>query len=172
MEALGEYLLPLIILLITATAFVKRLPAIDLFIEGATEAFKCMLMLFIRLSALVFSVKLLLNTQIFHVLSEKMAMIGKGTIPAELWPLILLNPVSGAASLAVTEEIYQLYGPDTAVGLMASVIQGSTDTTLYIVTVYFGAIGIKRTKEALSIGLAADFIGIITAVLVAKWFFF
>ncbi len=91
--------------------------------------------------------------------------------PAEITPLALIRPISGTAALSVTSEMIELYGPDSFLGRLASTMQGSTDTTLYILTVYFGAVGIKKMGDALKVGLIADFIGIIVSVIVVSWMF-
>src|SRR5690606_22806011 len=91
--------------------------------------------------------------------------------PSEVAPLALIRSISGTAALGVTAEIIQTYGPDSFVGRLASTMQGSTDTTLYILTVYFGAVGIKKMGEALKVGLIADFIGIIMSVIIVTWLF-
>ncbi len=168
---LAQYMLPVIIFFIICVAIVKQLPAIDLFVEGVNEALSIMKQLFPRLLALIFSVKLLLYSKLFEGITLGLTHLSLNIVPQDLWPLLILKPVSGSASLAITEEIFSHFGPDSSIGLMASVMQGATDTTLYIVTVYFGAVGMKRVKTALKVGLIADFIGIMTAVFIAKWFF-
>lgn len=168
---MAQYLLPVMVFVIICVAIVQRLPAIDLFVEGVNEALSLIKQLFPRLLALIFSVKLLLYSELFQVITSGLARLSLNIVPGDLWPLLILKPVSGSASLAITETIFSRFGPDSSIGLMASVMQGATDTTLYIVTVYFGAVGIKRVKTALKVGLIADFIGIMTAVFVAKWFF-
>ena len=168
---IAQYMLPVIDFIIILVAIVKRLPAIDLFVEGVNEAISIMIQLFPRLLALIFSVKLLLHSDLFDVMTSSLAHLLFNIVPADIWPLLILNPVSGSGALAMTEDIFSRFGPDSSIGLITSVIQGATDTTLYIVTVYFGAVGIKRVKTALKVGLIADFIGIMTAVFIAKWFF-
>ena len=85
--------------------------------------------------------------------------------------MIFLRPISGSASLATLNNIFSDYGPDSVSGLISSVIQGSTDTTFYVLTLYFGSIGIKKIKYALYAGLFADLVGIISAIIVVKFFF-
>jgi Uncharacterized membrane protein len=81
-------------------------------------------------------------------------------------PLGLLRPLTGAGSLAFTTDLIQTYGADSMIGRIASTIQGSTDTTLYVLTVYFGAIGIRRTRYALKVGLFSDAVGFLAAVFI------
>ncbi len=95
------------------------------------------------------------------MLKAPLDMIG---VPTEIVPLALIRPISGTGALAMTTDIIRTYGPDSFIGRLASTMQGSTDTTLYILTVYFGAVGIKRMGNALKVGLLADLVGIIAAI--------
>ena len=81
-------------------------------------------------------------------------------------PLGLLRPITGAGSLAYTTDLIKTHGPDSMISRIASTIQGSTDTTLYVLTVYFGAVGIRRTRYALKVGLFSDLVGFAAAVAV------
>ena len=90
---------------------------------------------------------------------------------SEIIPMIFLRPISGNASLSILNNIYSVYGPDSNLGLLASVIQGATDTTIYVLALYFGSVKIKNSRYALFCGLMADFFGIVSAFLVVKLFF-
>ena len=92
-------------------------------------------------------------------------------IPYQVLPIALIRPISGSASLAILNNIYELYGPDSFVGLLSSIMQGSTDTTFYVLTLYFGSIGIKKIKYAMWAGLFADFVGIVSSIIITKLFF-
>ena len=88
-----------------------------------------------------------------------------------IWPMVIFRPISGSASLAVLVDIFQVCGVDSLAGNMASIIQGSTDTTVYVITLYFSSVGIRRIKNALAIGLLADVAGISMAILLALYVF-
>lgn len=92
-------------------------------------------------------------------------------IPTEVVPLALIRPISGTAALGMTTDLIAVYGPDSFIGRLASVMQGSTDTTLYVLTVYFGAVGIKKMGDALKVGLLADLAGIIASVIIVTLLF-
>ena len=94
-----------------------------------------------------------------------------GIILFSIIPMIFLRPISGNASLAILNNIMKIYGPDSYLGLLASVIQGATDTTVYVIALYFGSVGIKNSRYALPVGLAADFFGIVAAFIVVSIFF-
>lgn len=93
------------------------------------------------------------------------------SIPTEVLPLGILRPLTGAGSLAFTADLIATHGPDSMIGRIASTIQGSTDTTLYVLTVYFGAIGIRKTKYALKVGLFSDLVGFLAAILICMYIF-
>ena len=86
-------------------------------------------------------------------------------------PLAIMRPVSGSSALAITTEIMKANGPDSLLGRMAATMQGSTDTTLFVLAVYFGAVGIKKTRHALLVGLFADAVGILAAIFICKLVF-
>ena len=92
-------------------------------------------------------------------------------IPSDILPLAFMRPASGTSSLAIATEIMNIHGPDSLLGRMAATMQGSTDTTLYVLTVYFGAVGIKKIRYALVVGLIADLAGILASVFVCKLVF-
>jgi len=92
-------------------------------------------------------------------------------IPSEVLPLGILRPLTGAGSLAFTTDLIQNFGPDSMIGRIASTIQGSTDTTLYVLTVYFGAIGIRKSRYALKVGLFSDLVGFFAAIFICLYIF-
>ena len=91
-------------------------------------------------------------------------------IPPECAPLLFLRPFSGSGALAVGSELMETYGPDSAVGRTAAVMLGSTETTFYVVGVYFGAAGIRKTRHAIPAALTADLVGFIAAAAAVRWF--
>ena len=92
-------------------------------------------------------------------------------IPVEIIPMALLRPISGNASLAILNNILAIYGPDSYLGRLASTMQGCTDTTIYVLALYFGSVGIKKGGHALPVGLFADFMGIIATLIIVSIFF-
>jgi spore maturation protein B len=91
--------------------------------------------------------------------------------PTQILPLMIVRPISGAASLGVVADLLKTHHPDSYIGRLASIMQGSTDTTFYVLTVYFGAVGIRKTRYAAGVGLAADVVGFLTALWACNWFF-
>lgn len=105
---------------------------------------------------------------IMDLLKPAFSAIG---LPAEVVPLALIRPISGTAALGMTTDLIAVYGPDSFIGRLASVMQGSTDTTLYVLTVYFGAVGIKKMGDALKVGLLADLIGVVASIIIVTLLF-
>jgi len=91
--------------------------------------------------------------------------------PTEVLPLMIVRPLSGAGALAVTADLLKTHHPDSYLGRLASIVQGSTDTTFYVLTVYFGSVGIRKTRYAASVGLLADCVGFVAALYACNWFF-
>ena len=166
------WMIPIIIGFILLYATFKKVPTYETFVEGGKEGIK------IAISIIPILVGMHVAISIFRaagaldiqVESVRPAMQAIG-IPAEIVPLSIIRPISGTAALGMTTDMIATYGPDSFMGRLASVLQGSTDTTLYVITVYFGAVGIKKMGDALKVGLLADVVGIIVSILVVTIFF-
>ncbi len=122
--------------------------------------------------AMIFSLNIFIKSGIlnnlFDLLKPILSLIN---VPKETFPMMILRPISGSTSLAYLNDIMKNYGPDSKAGILGSVIQGSTDTTLYVITLYFGSIGITKIKHALWAGLIADLIGIVSAIIIVNIMF-
>ena len=161
-------ILPLLILIIIGYASFK-INVYDSFIEGAKEGFDNCLTLFPTLLAMILGVNILINSGIIELLFK--IILNITSIPTEAILLGILRPISGGSSLALLNTIYLKYGPDSLLGIICSVLQGSSDTTFYVITLYFGSIGIKKIRYALKAGLLADLIGVIVSILVVLLLF-
>ncbi len=158
----------LVLLIICYGAF-KKVNVYDSFIQGSKESFDLVFTIFPPMLAMIFSVNILIESNFFNYIFFLLKPIQ--FLPNEIFPMMLLRPISGSASLATLNSIFSKYGPDSLAGLIGSVIQGSTDTTFYVITLYFGSIGVKKIKYSLWAGLFADLIGIISAIVVVKMVF-
>ncbi|MCM3766516.1 spore maturation protein [Neobacillus niacini] len=164
--------IPILIGFILLYGTFKKVPTYESFVEGGKEGIK------IAVSIIPFLVGMLVAISIFRAsgalealmnwIRPFMNMIG---VPSEIVPLLLIRPISGTAALGMTSDLIAVYGPDSFIGRLASVLQGSTDTTFYVLTVYFGAVGIKKMGDALKVGLLADVVGIIVAIVVVSIIF-
>ena len=165
---MSDFVLPILVLIIIVSGLLKKVNIYDTFVKGAKESFPMILNLFPGLLAMILGVNIFINCGLLNLLSK---FFNFGNIPTPILSLALVRPISGGASLAITSNILSTYGPDSYIGRLASVIQGSSDTTLYVLTLYFQTVGIRKIKYALKAGLIADLIGIIVAILVVKILF-
>lgn len=169
---LSVWVIPIFILIILLTAIKKQLPAYELFVEGGKEGIEMAFSLLPFLVGMIVSITILRSSGALDafivMISPLLLWIN---VPAEIVPLALVRPISGTAALGLTAELTQNYGPDSFIGRLAATMQGSTDTTLYILTVYFGAVRVTQMRYALKVGLLADLIGIIMAILITTLVF-
>ena len=128
--------------------------------------------LFPTFIAMILAINLFINSGFLeYILSFFKGVFELIKVPVEILPLAIVRPISGSASLAYLNNIFTKYGPDSFIGLLSSVIQGCTDTTLYVITLYFGSIGIKKIRYSLIAGLCADLIGIIASIVIVNLLF-
>lgn len=172
MTYLSKFIIPLFVLFVIFYGLKKKIMIYDTFLEGAKEGLITAFHIFPSVIAMVFAVNILLNSHIieigFKFLEPYLQLLN---IPLQILPMAFIRPISGTASLAIMNDIFSNFGPDSYIGRIASVLQGCTDTTIYVLALYFGSIKISKTRYALSIGLFADFIGIIASFIIIYVFF-
>lgn len=169
MNLLSIWFIPSIIILVVVVSLIRRLNVFDAFVDGAKEGFKMSVRLIPFLVGMLVAIGLFREAGVMDIMVKILTpALSILHIPGEVVPLGLMRPVSGSAALAMTADILQRTGPDTLLGRIASTMQGSTDTTIFVLTVYFGAVGIYKTRHALTVGLLADLAGIIAAVAVCR----
>ncbi len=166
---MSNYILPLMVLGIVIYGIIKKVDLYDVFLEGSKESFKMAYTIFPNLLAMIVSVNLLIDSGILEFLIELVLPFLK--IPIEVISLAFMRPISGNATLALLNTIYTKYGVDHFYSLLGSTIQGCTDTTLYVIALYYGSIGIKNTRYALKASLLADVVGITASILVCHFLF-
>lgn len=166
---ISTWIIPLFILIVLLVATYRKLPAYELFVDGGKEGVKMAFTLLPFLLGMIVSIAILRSSgaldAFIHLISPILSFVG---IPPEIVPLALVRPISGSAALGMTTELTQVHGPDSFIGRLATTMQGSTDTTLYILTLYFGAVGIRRMNYALKVGLLADLVGITVSIIIVK----
>lgn len=164
------YILPILIVSLMIYAAFKKVNAYDSFIKGAKEGAKY------AFEILPYVASMIIATAVFKSSNFLPTVIGffdkNHILNIDILTLMFLKPISGMASLAVLTDIFKTYTPDSFIGYFASIIQGSTDTTLYIITVYFGAVGIKQIKYSLKAGIIIDILSFIFAFIMLKLFLF
>lgn len=156
------YVIPAIIVLVLITALRKKLPVYEIFIEGVGEGMKIVMGIFPPLLAVLTAAYMLRASGALDMLVSLLSPI-KNIIPAEVMPLALIRPLSGSGAIGILSEILNTYGADGAVGRLASVIMGSTETTLYCLCVYFAKTRVKHNLRAVPFAVIGDLAGILTA---------
>lgn len=171
-KTLSTIMIPLLVLLVIIHGIIKRIDVYDVFIDGAKESFGMILELFPTLLGMILGINIFLKSGVLEfVLQGLSPFFSYLKVPLEVIPMAIMRPISGSSTLAILNNIYEVYGPDGYLGTLASVIQGSTDTTFYVLTLYFGSIGIKKIRYAMWAGLCADIIGIIASVVIVNLLF-
>jgi spore maturation protein B len=162
----------IIVMVIIGYGMIKGGKVYEWFIEGAKDGLKVCLNIFPYLLAMIIAVELFKQASLLDILNNLIApVVGVIGLPKELIPLILIKPLSGSGAIAIFTNIVQTYGPDSGIGLMASVIMGTTETIFYTVTVYFGAVKVKKVRHTVWAAIMADLVAIVTAVFVVGLFF-
>ena len=159
------------VIFIVVYGFIKKVDVYDTFIDGVKESFSMIKNLFPTFIAMILAINLFIDSGFLDfVLSLLKPIFDIIKFPIEVFPLAIVRPISGSASLAYLNNIFAKYGPDSFIGLLGSVMQGCTDTTFYVISLYFGSIGIKKIKYSLFAGLCADLIGIIASIIIVNLF--
>ncbi len=171
-SVISLWFIPVLIGFILLYATMKKVPTYETFVEGGKEGIK------MAVSIIPFLVGMMVAISIFRASGALDYMVDfirpgleKVGIPADIIPLAIIRPISGNAALGMTSDLIATHGPDSFIGRLASTLQGSTDTTFYVLTVYFGAVGIKKMGDALKVGLLADLAGFIAAIVVVTLMF-
>ena len=158
---------PLAILIIISFGMKEKKNVFDLFLNGAKKGLEITITIFPTLIGLFFSIGLLNNSGIIDYITKLIEpILSFVRFPKEILPLALLRPISGSASLAIATDIIKNNGVDSIIGLIASVIMGSTETTLYTITVYCSCLKIKNTRKIIIPAILADITGIIVSILI------
>ena len=153
-------------------ATLRRVKVYEEFVEGAKEGFKTSVMIIPYLVAILVAIGMFREAGGIKLLSDllKPALDAVG-FPTELLPMSLVRPLSGSGSLGLFSDIVKEFGPDSLLARTAGTIFGSTETTFYVIAVYFGAVAVKRTRHAIPAGLIADLVGVIASVIICRMMF-
>ena len=170
---MSNIIMPLLVLIIICYALYKKVDLYNSFMDGAKESFSMFFELFPNLLAMIFGVNIFLESNLLNdFLFIFKDFFNKINIPFEIIPMALVRPISGSSSFAILNNILETHSPDSYIGKIASVLQGSTDTTFYVLTLYFGSIGIKKIRHAMLGGLIADLAGIIASIFFVRLLFY
>ncbi len=172
MQIISLWALPAIILLILTMGLFKKVPLYETFTEGAKDGFKVAVNIIPYLVAIIVAISMFRASGIIESIGTILKpILTPFNIPADTIPIMLVRSLSGSAALGVFSDIANNLGPDDYATKLSAIMVGSSETTFYVLAVYFGAVGISKLRYALIVGLLADFIGIVSAVLVCNLMF-
>ena len=164
--------IPLVLLLFLGWGIVKKVKVYEVFVEGAKEGFNVSVRIIPYLVAMLAAIGIFRASGAMEILTTVLApltsLIG---MPPETLPMALMRPLSGSGSLGIMTELMKVHGPDSLIGIMASTMYGSSETTFYVLAVYFGAVNIRNTRHAVPTGLIADVAGMLAAVWIVNLLF-
>jgi len=164
--------IPLMFLLFLGWGVVKKVKVYEVFIDGAKDGFHVAVKIIPYLVAMLIAIGIFRASGAMDVVialvSPVSNLIG---MPAETVPLAILRPLSGSGSMGLMTDLMKAHGPDSFIGVLASTMYGSSETTFYVLAVYFGAVGIKKTRHALPAGIIADIFGMLGALFICRIFF-
>ncbi|MCM3784052.1 spore maturation protein [Neobacillus mesonae] len=164
---ISTWAIPVIIAFIPVYAYFRKVPVYESFVDGAKEGFGTAISIIPSLVAMMVAISVFRASGALDFFIGLIAPLFQWMgVPPEVLPLGILRPLTGTGSLAFTTDLIQTHGPDSMIGRIASTIQGSTDTTLYVLTVYFGAVGIRNGRYALKVGLFSDIVGFVAAIMI------
>lgn len=171
-NSISLYAIPFILISIPLYGLFKKVKVYETFTEGAKEGFTTAVTIIPFLVGMLVAIGVFRASGAMDIITNLVSPItSKIGMPGEVVPMALMRPLSGGGAAGIMNDLFTTYGPDSLIGRMASIMNGSTETTFYILAVYFGAVGIKKTRHALPVGLIADFVGIMTAVAVTNMMF-
>jgi spore maturation protein B len=171
-DAVSLIAIPLLLLLFLGWGAVKKVKVYEVFVEGAKDGFTVAVKIIPYLVAMLVAIGIFRASGAMELLTSVLApvtsLIG---MPPETLPMALMRPLSGSGSLGIMTELMKVHGPDSLIGIMASTMYGSSETTFYVLAVYFGSVGIRNTRHAVPVGLIADAAGMLAAVWIVNLLF-
>lgn len=171
-EAMTDYIVPILLFAVSAVALHKKENAYSIMLRGAEDGLRLLGSILPSLILLLTAVYMLRASGAVEIISTFLAPVFHlFGIPPETAMLVLIRPISGSAALAVGAELMAQYGVDSEIGRTVAVMLGSTETTFYTISVYFGAAGITKTKYTIPAALFADFVGFFMASWTVRWLF-
>ncbi|MDZ7290922.1 MAG: spore maturation protein [candidate division KSB1 bacterium] len=172
LEVISVWAIPVLLFVIPLIGLSRKVKVYESFVEGAKEGFNVAIRIIPFLVAILMAIGMFRASGAMDffvaIISPVTNLIG---MPAETLPVALMRPLSGSGTLGIVTELLKTHGPDSFIGRLASTMYGSTETTFYVLAVYFGSVSIAKTRHALPAGLIADTVGIIMAVLICRLVF-
>lgn len=169
-ELLSSWVVPGLILTIITYAYLRRVKVYEVFVEGAKEGFATAVMIIPYLVTIFVAIALFRSSGALAFISNAVGMIVPASVfPPEIIMMSFMKPMSGSGARGLMIDVFSQYGVDSYAGFLASAIQGSTETTFYVIAVYLGAVGVKNGRYIVAVGLTAEFVAIFVAVTLS-WF--
>lgn len=169
LEIISRWAIPFLLLVIITYGYLRGVKVYEVFVEGAQEGFETAIRVMPYMVTIFVAISIFRASGAMDLLARALLPLAQRLgLPAELMPLVFLRSISGSGSLGLVTEILNHYGPDSFVGRLASVMMGSSETTFYVLAVYFGSVSIRKTRHALPVGLLADLVAMIMAVVVCR----
>lgn len=171
-QQVSVWAIPIILLVIPVVGYLRNVKIYEVFVEGASEGFHTGVRIIPFLVAMMVAINVFKASGAMAMCVDYIApVLQLWGVPPDVVPLAIIRPLSGTGALGLTTEILDTNGPDSMVGRMASTILGSTDTTFYILTVYFGAVGISKPRYSVCVGLFGDLIGFLGSIYICQLLF-
>lgn len=162
---ISKIIIPLITIIVIIYGLIKKVDIYNEFLEGVKEGLHLSLDIFPSMFAMIISVTVLVKS---NIITDLTSLININLFPKEILPIAILRPISSSSSLMILNSILSRYGPDSMVGKIASIITGSTDTTIYIISMYYASVKIKKIKHSLIVGLLADLTCVIISIIIVN----
>lgn len=171
-KILSDWAVIFLITFIPLYGYLRGIKVYETFVEGAQEGFWVAVKILPYLVAIFLAMSIFRSSGAIDLATRVFSpFLGALGIPADLVPLMIVRPLSGSGSFGLMTNLIHHWGPDSYVGRLASIMQGSTETTFYVITVYFGSVGIKKVRYSLAVGLIAEAAGMLAALYVTRLFF-
>ena len=172
LAAISLWAVPVLLVLIPLVGVIRKVKVYDVFVDGAKEGFDVAVKIIPFLVGMLVAIGMFRGSGAMDLLTAALRPVMSATgCPAELLPLAILRTLTGSGSLAFTTDLIKTYGPDSMIGRMAATMYGSSETTFYVLAVYFGAVGVKRTRHAVPAALIGDVVAAIATVAICYWMF-
>lgn len=172
LDAVSRWAIPFLFCVFLVLGWLRRVPVYEAFIKGAADGFQTAVRIIPYLVAMFVAIKVFRVSGAMDIITWICAPLLRllGVHP-DILPLALMRPLSGSSALGIATELIRTHGPDSFTGRLASVMQGTTDTTFFVLTVYFGSVGIRRYRHAVALGLLADLTGLIASFFICYLLF-
>jgi len=172
LNEISRWAIPVLLVVIPLVGVIRKVKVYDVFVDGAKEGFEVAVRIIPFLVGILVAIGMFRGSGAMDLLTNALKPVTSAVgFPAELFPLAILRTLTGSGSLAFATDLVKTHGPDSLIGRMAATMFGSSETTFYVLAVYFGAVGVKRTRHAVPAALIGDIVAALATVAVCTWMF-